>query len=125
MTVDEYLDGAPEPQRTTLIRLRATLRSLLPSATETISYGMPAFKVEGKAVAGYAYWKGHCSYFPHSGSVLPRIADELGSYDWSKGTLKFPVEEPLPPALVARLVQVRLDELGLAVTLPEDRAGRR
>ncbi len=113
MTVDEYLDGAPEPQRTTLLELRATLRTILPNASETISYGMPAFKVEGKAVAGYAYWKHHCSYFPHSGSVLPEAADELASYDWSKGTLRFPVDQPLPPSLVRRLVEIRLTQLGL------------
>ena len=113
MTVDEYLDGAPEPQRTTLLELRTTLRNILPNASETISYGMPAFKVEGKAVAGFAYWKHHCSYFPHSGSVLPEAADELASYDWSKGTLRFPVDQPLPPSLVSRLVEIRLTQLGL------------
>ena len=74
---------------------------------------MPAFKVEGKAVAGYAYWKRHCSYFPHSGSVLPEAPDEPGLYDWSKGTLRFPVDQPLPPSLVRRLVEIRLTQLGL------------
>ena len=113
MTVDEYLAGAPEPHRTTLVELRTTLRKILPNASETISYGMPAFKVEGKAVAGYAYWKHHCSYFPHSGSVLPEAADELASYEWSKGTLRFPVDQPLPTSLVRRLVEIRLRQLGL------------
>jgi uncharacterized protein YdhG (YjbR/CyaY superfamily) len=113
MTVDEYLDAAPEPQRSTLIELRETLRGLLPEATETISYSVPAFKVGGKAVAGYAYAKRHCSYFPHSGSVLTALAEELVGYDWAKGTLRFPVDEALPESLVRALVEERLRQLGL------------
>lgn len=112
-TIDEYLEGAPEPQRSTLDALRRTLCEILPDSDQALSYGVPAFKVEGKAVAGYAYFKNHCSYFPHSGSVLPELADELRPYEWSKGTLKFPVDEPLPRSLVVRLVEVRLDQLGL------------
>lgn len=114
MTVDEYLDSAPEPHRTTLVALRETLRALLPDATETISYNMPAFKVAGKAIAGYAHFKRHCSYFPHSGSVIPELAGELDGYDWDKGTLRFAIDEPLPDALVRRLVEVRLSQLGLS-----------
>lgn len=112
MTVSEYLDGAPEPQRTTLRALRATLKEILPEAEETISYGMPAFRVNGKAVAGYAYFKNHCSYFPHSGTVLPELAGELADYKWTKGTLQFPVDEPMPESLLRRLVEVRLNQLG-------------
>lgn len=112
MTVDEYLATAPAPQRGTLNRLRSTLREILPEAEETISYGMPAFKVDGKAVAGYAWFKGHCSYSPHSSTVLPEIADDLDGYEWSKGALKFPVDDPPPDSLVRKLVEVRLAELG-------------
>ena len=113
MTVDEYLDAAPEPHRSTLVELRETLQALLPDATETISYNMPAFKVAGKAVAGYAHFKRHCSYFPHSGSVLDQVGDQLDGYDWDGGTLRFPIDEPLPEPLVRRLVEVRLNQLGL------------
>ncbi|MGB8361396.1 MAG: DUF1801 domain-containing protein [Acidimicrobiia bacterium] len=114
MTVDEYLEAAPEPQRSTLLELRETLREILPEATETISYGVPAFKVAGKAIAGYAHAKRHCSYFPHSGSVLSAIAGELERYDWDKGTLRFPVDEVIPVPLVQSLVDERLRQLGLA-----------
>ena len=114
MTVDEYLAAAPEPQRSTLNRLRSDLRSLLPEATETISYGMPVFKQGGKAIAGYAYFKAHCSYFPHSGTVLPAIGDDLAGYEWTKGTLKFPVDQPLPVTLLRSLVATRLSQLGLS-----------
>jgi uncharacterized protein YdhG (YjbR/CyaY superfamily) len=113
MTVDEYLEAAPEPHRSTLAQLRASLREILPWATETISYGMPAIEVEGKAVAGYAHFNNHCSYFPHSGSVLPELADELETYEWSKGTLRFSVDEPLRQDLITRLVAVRMEQLGL------------
>lgn len=113
MGVDEYLDGAPEPQRNTLNELRRVLRELLPDATEQLSYGVPAFKLRGRAVAGYAYYKNHCSYFPHSGMVLSELEHELSSYDWDKGTLRFPIDEPLPPDLVEKLVRVRISHLGL------------
>lgn len=114
MSIDEYLDGAPEPQKSTLLELRATLRKVLPEAEETISYNMPAFKVKGKAVAGFAYFKSHCSFFPHSGSVLPELSDELEGYEWTKGTLKFPVDQPLAEDLVRRIVGVRMEQLGVA-----------
>ena len=113
MTVDEYLRAAPEPQRSTLARIRESLRSILPGATETISYGNPAFRVADKAIAGYAYFKGHCSYFPHSGTVLTGMARDLEGYDWSKGALKFPTDAPLPEPLLRKLVEARLGELGL------------
>lgn len=115
VTVDEYLEHAPEPQRSTLLEVRRRLRTLLPNAEEVVSYGMPAFKVGGKAVAGYAHFIRHCSYFPHSGSVLPQLAADLEGREWSKGTLKFAVDEPLPIDLLARLVAVRLDQLNLDV----------
>ncbi len=112
MTVDEYLDAAPEPQRSTLRQLRAKLALMLPAAEESLSYGVPAFKVGGKAVAGYAHGKRHCSYFPHSGSVLPQVEPELlEGYDWSKGTLRFPIDEIPGEALLRRLVDIRLEML--------------
>jgi uncharacterized protein YdhG (YjbR/CyaY superfamily) len=110
-TVEEYLGAAPEPQRTTLLAVRATLRELLPDADEALSYGMPAFVVGGQPVAGYAWARHHCSYHPHSGAVLSQVADELEGYDWSKGTLRFPIDEPLPRQLTARLVEVKLAHL--------------
>jgi uncharacterized protein YdhG (YjbR/CyaY superfamily) len=109
MTVEEYLAAAPEPQRSTLARLRAMLAKILPDAEETISYGVPTLKVAGTAVAGYGYATRHCSYYPHSGSVLDRVEPELlEGYDWSKGTLRFPVDDAPDEALVQRLVEIRL-----------------
>ncbi len=65
-------------------------------------------------MAGYAYYKAHCSFFPHSGTVLEALREELGDYAWSKGTLRFPVDEALPASLLERLVAERLRQLGLA-----------
>jgi uncharacterized protein YdhG (YjbR/CyaY superfamily) len=113
--VDSYLAGQPEPQQSTLVAMRATLRSLLPKADEAIKYGMPAFVVKGTAVAGYAGFSQHCSYFPHSGEVLGRAGDLIAGYETSKGGLRFTADRPLPKPLVKRLVRLRLDELG-AVT---------
>jgi uncharacterized protein YdhG (YjbR/CyaY superfamily) len=112
MTVEEYLQSAPEPQRSTLTQLRAMLVSIVPYGEEGISYGVPAVKVDGKAVAGYAHAKNHCSYFPHSGSVLERVEpDLLEGYDWSKGTLRFPVDQLPDEGLIRRLVEIRLAQL--------------
>ena len=110
--IDEYLAGVPEPHRATLTALRTTLRQLLPGADECVSYGMPCFKIDGKAIAGFAAFKRHCSYFPHSGGVVGLVQDLP---DWctaaSKGTLQFPVDRRLPNALVAELVTLRRQEL--------------
>jgi uncharacterized protein YdhG (YjbR/CyaY superfamily) len=78
-----------------------------------MSYGLPAFKVEGKVIAGFAAFKNHLSYLPHSGSVLPILADELAQYQATKGSLHFPIDQPLEQDLVNRLVRIRLTELGL------------
>lgn len=110
--VDEHLAALPQPQRDTLTSLRATLRELLPDAEECISYNMPCFKVDGVAVAGFDGFKKHCSYFPHSGNVVSQLR---GIPPWctvaTKGTLQFPVDRPLPKALVRQLVRVRLREI--------------
>ncbi len=109
--IDDHLAGLPSPQRETLQALAATLRELLPEADEVLSYRMPCFSVDGKAVAGFDGFKGHCSYFPHSGSVLGRVEGIPAWATAERGTLRFPVDRTLPRALVRRLVRVRLDEI--------------
>lgn len=105
--VDEYLAATVEPQRSTLTALRATLRELLPDAVEGISYGMPVFKVDGTAIAGYAAFTRHCAYLPHSGNVLAMVGDALAGYTSTSGSLHFAVDRPLPKALVRKLVKAR------------------
>lgn len=109
--IDKYLAGLDEPKRSTLEALRRTILSLLPDAEQGISYGMPAFKVRGKAVVGFAAFKNHLAYMPHSGSVLPRLKEDLAGYTWTSGSLHFPIDKPLPRALVKKLIDVRLEQL--------------
>ena len=100
-----------EPKQSTLRSLRQTILELLPDAEEGISYGIPAFKVQGKVIAGFAAFKNHLSYFPHSGSVIPELGDDAGGYAVAKGTVHFGVDSPLPKALVEKLLVVRLDQV--------------
>jgi uncharacterized protein YdhG (YjbR/CyaY superfamily) len=108
--IDQYLSGLDEPKRTTLQELRKTILAIVPDAEECISYGMPAFRVEGAVVAGFAAFKNHLSYLPHSGSVLGELRDDLAGYEGTKGSLHFPIDQPLPKALVKKLIAVRLKD---------------
>jgi uncharacterized protein YdhG (YjbR/CyaY superfamily) len=110
--VDEYLANLEEPKRTTLQAVRQTIRGIIPEADEGISYGMPAYRLRGKVVAGFAAFKNHLSYLPHSGSVFAEIPEDLAGYVTSKGALQFPVERPLPKALVKKLIAIRLSQVG-------------
>jgi uncharacterized protein YdhG (YjbR/CyaY superfamily) len=92
--IDQYLDALEEPKRTTLARLRQTILDILPEAEQGISYGLPAFKVRGKTIAGFAAFKNHLSYLPHSGSVFPQLKDELKDYSTSSGALRFSIDQP-------------------------------
>ena len=111
--VDRYLAATDEPKRSTLEALRTSILEVVPEAEQCISYGMPAFKVGGKTVAGFAAFKNHLSYLPHSGSVLSSLGDDVAAYETSKGSLRFAVDEPLPKPLVKKLVVTRMRELGL------------
>ena len=110
--IDRYLAALDEPKRSTLEALRESIVEILPEAEQCISYGVPAFKVNGKAVAGFAAFKNHLSYVPHSGSVLATLPDDTAPYQTSKGSLKFAVDNPLPKRLVKKLVSARMRELG-------------
>ena len=108
--IDEYLATLDEPKRATLTSLRDTILAIVPDAEQCISYGMPAFKLRGKTIAGFAAFKNHLSYLPHSGSVIPQLAKDTAAYTSTKGSLHFPVDEPLPEALVRKLLEVRMAE---------------
>ena len=106
--IDDYLAEVEEPKRSTLQHLRETILEVVPEAEEGISYGLPAFRLQGKVVAGFAAFKNHLSYLPHSGSVFPVLAGQLDGYTFSSGALRFPIDEALPKALVESLVRVRI-----------------
>jgi uncharacterized protein YdhG (YjbR/CyaY superfamily) len=109
--IDDYLAGAPEPQASTLRALRATLEPLLPDAEPGIAYGIPAYKVDGRGVAGFSFSQGHCTYFPMSGSITAALAERLQGYATAKGSLRFDAGVPLPADLVADLVAARREEI--------------
>jgi uncharacterized protein YdhG (YjbR/CyaY superfamily) len=111
--VDSYLRDLEEPKRTTLQGLRRTILEIVPEAEEVISYRVPAFRLHGKVIAGFAAFKNHLSYLPFSGSVLSQVADELEAYTRTKSALHFPVDQPLPKALVEKLITVRIADAGL------------
>jgi uncharacterized protein YdhG (YjbR/CyaY superfamily) len=110
--VDEYLRGVEEPGRSTLQTLRRTILDIVPDAEEVISYRVPAFRLGSETVAGFAAFKNHLSYLPFSGSVLSQLAEELDGYAMTKSSLHFPVDRPLPRALVKKLIKVRLAQVG-------------
>jgi uncharacterized protein YdhG (YjbR/CyaY superfamily) len=111
--IDDYLAGLEEPQRGTLGALRRSILEVVPEAEQCISYGMPAFRVDGKVVAGFAAFKRHLSYLPHSGSVLAEVGDAVAAYDATPGSLHFPLDQPLPDDLVRALVEAKLRQVGL------------
>jgi len=109
-TVDEYLAAVPEPAQSRLRHIRAVIRTVVPKeTTEVISYGIPMFKFNGMLV-GYAAFKNHCSLFPTGSSVLDRFEKELRGYRTSKGTIQFSPDNPLPDALVKKIVRARVKE---------------
>ena len=113
MSSDEitaYLDALDEPKRSTLQKLRETILSVIPEAEEGISYLLPAFRVRGKVIAGFAAFKNHLSYLPHSGAVFPELQEDLAAYAKSTGALRFPIDEPLPKEIVEKLIKVRLGQ---------------
>ena len=108
--VDEYIAGVPEPARTTLNKMRATIRSAVPpEATEIISYRIPAFRHHGVLV-WFAAFSDHCSLFP-TAAVIEKFKNELKRFSTSKGTIQFPTDKPLPTALIKKLVKARVAQI--------------
>lgn len=109
-TVDEYFANIEGPAHEMLTTMRSTLRSVLPlNATEVISYGIPAFK-QKKVLVWYAAFANHCSLFP-GGAVLNEMKSDLDGFVTAKGTIQFPIGEPLPVALIKKIVKKRLGQI--------------
>jgi uncharacterized protein YdhG (YjbR/CyaY superfamily) len=107
-TVDEYLAAVPEPGRSTLNKLRGMIRSMVPrEAAETISYQMPAFRYKGALVC-YGAFSDHCSFFPMDASLIVKFRKELKRYSTAKGTVRFPLDQPPPKALLKKIVKARV-----------------
>jgi uncharacterized protein YdhG (YjbR/CyaY superfamily) len=112
-SVEDYLSQVPEEARAALEKLRNTIKAAAPNTTETISYQMPTFKYQGRALVGFAAFKNHCSLFPYSTGVMDTLRDELQSYDTSGNgaTIRFTVDKPLPAGLVKKVVKARIEEI--------------
>ena len=110
--IDAYLANVDEPKRSTLGELRRTIVGIIPDAEECISYGMPAFKLNGRVVAGFGAFKDHLSYLPHSGSVLAQVPDAVAGYSGTKGSLHFSIDKPLPEPLVRLLIETIIRQHG-------------
>jgi len=105
--VSEYLSRVPAPQRAALEKLRSTIKSIVPDATEVISYDIPTFKLDGRMLVSYAAFKKHCSFFPGAGPI-EKHASDLKSFQTSKGTIQFTPGHPLSTMLVRKLVKTRI-----------------
>ncbi len=111
-TIDDYLAGVTTEQRAALEKVRKAIRAAAPDAEECINYGVAAFRLDGKSIAGFGASKAHCSYYPMSGKVVAALQPELAKYETSKGAVHFPAGKPLPAALVRKLVKARIAEIG-------------
>jgi uncharacterized protein YdhG (YjbR/CyaY superfamily) len=109
--VDAHLASFDGPQRRALERTRATIARALPGADQVISYGMPTFKVDGIAVVGFDGFTAHNSLFPYSGSVIELLGQEIPDQVTSKGTVRFPADQPFPAPLLKRILAVRIAEI--------------
>jgi uncharacterized protein YdhG (YjbR/CyaY superfamily) len=108
--IDAYLAVVPEPARATLQKVRAAIRAALPStATETISYKIPAFR-HGEIIIWFAAFANHCSLFP-TARIIEMFKNDLKPYTLSKGTIQFPINKPLPAALIKKMVKARLAQI--------------
>jgi uncharacterized protein YdhG (YjbR/CyaY superfamily) len=120
-TIDDYLAGVPAAQRAALGRLRKTIRAAAPGAVECVTYGVPAFRLGGKAIVGFGAGAGHCSFYPMTGHTAAAFKADLAGFKTSKGAITFHPDKPLPAALVRKIVKARVAE----VTAKPAKAGKR
>lgn len=106
--IEEHLDSLAPAIREAVEKLRRKVLELIPEGVESISYGIPTVKLEGRGIVHYAGFKGHCSFFPGS-AVVERYADELKGFKTSKGTIQFTPVHPIPDALIERIVRDRIE----------------
>lgn len=110
-SIDEYLEALDDDQRLALERLRRAIHAAAPGAVECISYGLPAFRLDGKSLVAFGAAAKHCAFYPMSAATVAEYAQELAGFDTSKGTIRFQPGKPLPTALIRRLVRARIAEI--------------
>ena len=109
-SVDDYIDAQPDHVRGVLNRVRSIIRRALPKAEELISYQIPAYKLHGEPVLFFAGWKQHYSLYPAGERLVAAFKDKLAPYEISKGTIRFPLSEPIPVKLIERIAKFRAKE---------------
>ncbi len=109
-TIDDYLEGVSVHQRKALQKLRQAIHAVAPKAEECISYGIPAFRLNGRSLVFFAAWANHCALYPGSSATLKKFRNELRDFQTSKGTIRFSPGNPLPVPLVRKLVKTRIAE---------------
>jgi uncharacterized protein YdhG (YjbR/CyaY superfamily) len=111
MTITQYIAGFPRPVQTTLRQVRAAIRKAIPGAEETISYGIPAFRFQGRTIIYFAGWKQHYSIYPANTRLVSAFREELEPYEVNnKGTIRFPLTEPVPAKLIEAIARFRAKE---------------
>lgn len=110
VAIDEYLVDASPSSRALLQKLRETIHALVPGVEECISYGMPAFRYQGRIIAGFQATSKGCSYYPFSGTTLKTLAGDIEAYSKTKSALHFGLDKPLPASLVRKLLKARMAE---------------
>ena len=111
-TIDEYLAGVNAEQRAALEKLRQTIRAVAPKAEECISYGLAAFRLNGRPLVAFGATANHCAFYPMNSTTVEAFQEELEGFETSKGTIRFQADKPLPAALVRKLVKARIAETG-------------
>jgi uncharacterized protein YdhG (YjbR/CyaY superfamily) len=110
-TIDEYLASVNAHHCDALQKIRETIHAVAPNAEECISYGIPAFRLNGRSLVFFGAWANHCALYPGSSATLKKFRNELRNFQTSKGTLRFSPDKPLPVALVKRLVKTRVADV--------------
>lgn len=108
--VNAIYKSAPLPQRRTMLAMRKTILEIIPDAEEVVSYGMPAFKIEGNIVAGILHAKNHVGYYPFSGSVLRLFPQDLKNFSHTKSAIHVPINRPLSKTLIKKLIRARISQ---------------
>ena len=107
--IDTYIAQQPESMRVALEEIRQIIKSAVPTAEETISYAMPAFRYHGMLV-GFAAAKNHYGFYPWTGRTVDQFKDDLAGFTTTKGAIHFPHDRPLPVALIKKIVKHRMKE---------------
>lgn len=108
--IDAVLAHASADQRVVLQKMRRTIHAAAPRAEECISYGLPAFRLHGRALVAFAAWKNHFALYPMSAVTVKRFREQLRGFELTKGTIRFTAEKPLPATLIKQLVRARVAE---------------